>query len=85
MSESSPEYAGRYLPKSINGIDVLYRSWKKLETLASGKMSPVPHSEKRLLVELRTYLRSLMTMQNHTSNLVYVVSLAAGKATGSSL
>lgn len=33
------------------------------------------HAEKRLLVELDRYLRRLMTSQDVTSNLVYVVSL----------
>jgi hypothetical protein len=32
--------------------------------------APPGHAEKRMLRELTTYLRGLMTMQNHTSNLV---------------
>ena len=37
------------------------------------------HAEKRVLRELSTYLRGLMTMQKQTSNMVYVVSLGTAR------
>jgi hypothetical protein len=55
---------------------VVYRSWKQVVRLAE-RCRPTVHAEKRILTELTTYLRGLMTMQNHTSNLVYVVSLGS--------
>ena len=75
VSECTPDYAAPpRIPESIGGVPVIYRSWKQVVQLAA-RCSPSAHAEKRLLRELTTYLRGLMTMQNHTSNMVYVVSL----------
>lgn len=43
------------------------------------------HAEKRLLLELHRYLKGLMTMQNLTSNEVYVVALGQDPPDWSSL
>jgi hypothetical protein len=40
------------------------------------------HAEKRILTELLTYFRGLMTMQNVDSNWVYVVSLGSDTPKG---
>lgn len=77
ISECTPEYAAPpTLPVEIAGVPVVHRSWRQLVKLA-GSCNPSGHAEKRLLRELTAYLRGLMTMQNHTSNMVYVVSLGA--------
>jgi hypothetical protein len=74
-SECSPAYATKYLPKSINGIPVLYRDWKHIGMLAGRCRPSATHAEKRLLIEITNYLGSLMTMQIQESNLVYVIAL----------
>jgi hypothetical protein len=76
-AEASPEFVKGKLPTKVGGnVPVHYRSWRQVERLvretANGSGS---HAEKRLLRELASYLRGLMTMQNVRSNLVYVVSL----------
>lgn len=74
VSECTPEFAQPQLPDAIEGVPVVYRSWKQIVQLAQG-CEPSAHAEKRILRELSTYLRGLMTMQKQTSNMVYVVSL----------
>jgi hypothetical protein len=66
----------RELPDEIDGVPVSYVPWKRIAELASGiAATSRSHAEKRLLLELHSYLKGLMTMQNVTSNLVYVVAL----------
>lgn len=77
VSECTPEFAQPQLAPAIDGVPVVYRSWKQIVQLAEG-CAPSAHAEKRILRELSTYLRGLMTMQKHTSNAVYVVSLGTG-------
>lgn len=77
MAECSPEFAKQHLPDEVAGVEVLYRSWKQLTQLVTATATHGGHAEKRLLRELVRYLRGLMTMQNTTSNLVYVVSLGS--------
>ena len=74
VSECSPEFAEPQVPSTIDGVPVAYRSWKQIVQLAEGCAASA-HAEKRILRELSTYLRGLMTMQKQTSNMVYVVSL----------
>ena len=51
-------------------------SWSRLAGLVATTAAETrSHAEKRLLRELHRYLRRLMTAQNVTSNLVFVVSL----------
>ena len=77
VSECSPEFAAPpRLPRKVMGVPVEYRSWRQIVRLAES-CAPSVHAEKRIVRQLTTYLRGLMTMQNHTSNLVYVVSLGA--------
>ncbi len=64
------------LPSSIDGVPVSYLPWSLVADLvAETAESTSRHAEKRLLHELLAYLKGLMTMQNPTSNLVYVVAL----------
>jgi hypothetical protein len=76
FAEAPPEFAHQRLPKRVQGVPVVYRSWRQVEALAAQAASDARrHREKRLLRDLSRYLRGLMTMQNVQSNLVYVVSL----------
>jgi hypothetical protein len=76
ISECTPEFAEPRLPTAVAGVPVVYRSWRQIVKLTEA-CNPSGHAEKRILRELTTYLRGLMTMQNQVSNLVYVVSLGA--------
>jgi hypothetical protein len=77
VSECSAQYPPVVaLPESIDGVRVCHIGWARIAALvelAAGQTRSA--AEKRLLGELHRYLRGLMTMQNTTSNLVYVVTL----------
>jgi hypothetical protein len=75
-AEASADFVTGKLPGAVAGVPVLYRSWREIETLVSSAANDSRrHAEKRLLRDLSRYLKGLMTMQNVSSNLVYVVSL----------
>jgi hypothetical protein len=75
-AEASADFVVGKLPPTVAGVPVLYRSWREIEALVSSTASSARHhAEKRLLRDLSRYLRGLMTMQDVSSNLVYVVSL----------
>ncbi len=78
MTECSPEFAARHLPPAVKSFPILHRSWKQVHQLAKAGTAKGTHAEKRLLLELTGYLEGLMSTQNQTSNLVYVVSLSSG-------
>jgi hypothetical protein len=74
LSECSPNYANEHLwPKGIRNVPVLHRSWKELRDMTRHSLRHGSHAQKRLLEELRNYLEGLMTMQNQTSNEVFLV------------
>ncbi len=77
VAECAPYYLPvNALPNEIDGVPVSYVPWKRVAELTSATAAASrSHAEKRLLVELHVYLKGLMTMQNVTSNLVYVVAL----------
>lgn len=77
VSECSLDYPPvAELPETIGAIPVRYLPWARVATVVAETADAVgSHAEKRLLRELHTYLRSLMTMQNVTSNLAYVLAL----------
>lgn len=75
MSECSPQYADNQLPDSIDGIPIKHRSWEQISKLAERCANKGSHADKRLLREFHKYLGGLISMQNQTSNLVYVVSV----------
>ena len=75
MSECSSEYVDQYPVKNVGGFRVIHISWKDIDSLCNAK--PSNHAEKRLLQQLRTYMRRIVSMQRVESNLVYVVSLGA--------
>ena len=75
-AEASAEFVDGKLPDAVAGVPVLYRSWREIEALVTSAATVSRrHAEKRLLRDLSRYLKGLMTMQNVSSNLVYVVSL----------
>lgn len=75
-AEASADFVAGKLPPTVAGVPVLYRSWQEIEALVSSTASGSRRrAEKRLLRDLSRYLKGLMTMQDVSSNLVYVVSL----------
>jgi hypothetical protein len=58
------------------GIAVKSMSWRAFIRVARSAALLGTHAEKRLLLELIEYLDGATSMQNQTSNLVYVVSLS---------
>jgi len=83
LSECSREYAVMHLAATkINGVQIAPISWKEIADVARKARKGSTHAGKRLLSELLTYFRGLMTMQNVDSNWVYVVSLGSGTPSG---
>ncbi len=86
LSECSEEYAKCNLPFSeVNGIPVKHLSWNKIYGLADVAKEKSNNIQKKILEELKTYLRGIMKMQTKDSNWVYVVSLAKGSPEGCSI
>lgn len=83
MSECSAEFAAIHLVPEIDGIPVVHLGWRDLERLTHSKRGT--HAEKRLLGELRAYLRRIVRMQDQESNLVYLVSLSSERPEWSTL
>jgi hypothetical protein len=83
MSGCSKEYAEQLLRKPIWKMPVQHMSWKEVEDLLHNLKGT--HAEKRLISELRAYLRRIIKMQDQNSNKVYVVSLGAGIPKGSKI
>ena len=75
MAECSDEYArfGLHLRRYIAGIKIIYLSWRDVFDFCLPS-SACTHAEKRLLTELRVYLRRIVSMQDQESNQVYVIA-----------
>lgn len=71
--------------REVEGYEVDVLSYEEIHKLIEQSHPKGANAEKRLLVELRTYLETLITMQDKTSNMVWVVSLGDGYASFSSL
>lgn len=83
LSECSREYALVHLAATtINGVEIVPISWKNVSDIACRARQRASHAEKRILTELITYFRGLMTMQNIDSNRVFVVSLGSNVPEG---
>lgn len=80
MSDCSKDFAHLDLVKSVDGIEVIHLSWNELANIANS--SEGNHSEKRLLRDLSSYLRTVGSLQNTYSNMAYVVSLGRGSMGG---
>ena len=73
MSDCSSTFASLHLPTKIAGVELCYFGWRDMEAFTHGGKT---HAEKRLLADLRIYLRTVATMQDPRSNMVYVVALS---------
>jgi hypothetical protein len=74
------------LPESLGGVPISYLPWKRIAHIATTTATASSgHAEKRLLAELTSYLKGLMTMQDVISNMVYVVVLGQDPLRWSSL
>jgi hypothetical protein len=87
ISECSAEFADPRLPAQAGGVPVDYLPWSRVVQIVRdvAETGGVGHAEKRLLRELLRYLKGVMTLQDPTSNMVYVVSLGAAELFGSGL
>ena len=86
LSECSQTYANLYLPfHEVNGIPVSHLSFSEVYQMAKAARSASNHEQKHLLDEFTEYLGGVMTMQNKTSNWVYVVALSHGYYEGCEL
>ncbi len=84
VSECSQEYARHNLPFSCtdNGIPVSHFSWKDLKQLTDSARADANNEQKHLLEEFSVYLGGIMSMQNKSSNYVYVVALSSQNIPG---
>lgn len=64
-----------HLPKSVGGIPIKPISWSEFKQLARRASCFSNQLQKQLLRQFLNYLSRATAMQNHQSNLVYVVSL----------
>lgn len=77
LSECSPKYAAKWLPKATqNGTPVMHCSYKDIYKIAQESYSQSNHAQKRMLDEFCNYMGEWLTMQRVNSNWVYVVSLS---------
>lgn len=76
MSECSIEYAVNYLPKAIDGIEIMHLSWKDVFNCARKARENSNNAGRKILDELCRYLEGVVGMQNYLSNEVYCVALS---------
>ncbi len=76
-SECSNTYARLFLPRKVKGIPVRHISWREiLDICQRSKRDASSFQEKSWLSQFSDYLKGIATMQDVTSNEVYVVSLS---------
>jgi hypothetical protein len=86
VSEASQEYAkANFDIKQVEGIEVIFISWKDIYNYSRQAIKQSSHAEKRLLKELNNYLETIMTMKKNDSNWAYVVALGNGTPKGSKI
>jgi hypothetical protein len=74
VSECSPRWASSRLPNDVAGVPVRYLRWSDVAAIVEDIAGTGGgHAERRLLREFVRYLKGLMTMQDPSSNLVFVV------------
>lgn len=75
-SDREEQWLTRHVPDYVKQVEVQAISWKRFQKMASDCVAKATvHSEKRLLSQLIGYLKKVTTMQNQTSNRVYVVAI----------
>lgn len=76
-SDRNERWLQQRIKPEVDGVEVRAISWKQFQNMANDCVTKASkHSEKRLLRQLIGYLEKVTTMQNQTSNLVYVVSVS---------
>lgn len=83
VAECSSAWATARLPTAVGGVPVVYVSWEEVAAMVEAVAAAARTAEKRLLREFVRYLKGLMTMQDPTSNMVFVVSLGLDDLFGS--
>lgn len=79
VSAADQTYAARKQATSLDGVSVVHRSWGDLHRLAGRAYAATASLREKLWLEqLISALSEYRTMQQHASNLVYVVALARG-------
>ncbi len=74
-SDRREQWLAQHVPDHVKQVEVQAISWNQFQNMANDCMAKTSkHSEKSLLRQLIGYLKKVTTMQNQTSNLVYVVS-----------
>jgi len=83
LSRCSPEYVRSRLPRVVgDGVAVRHVSWDEIRQLLDNARSTASYRERWLMDELSTHIEGEGIMERNESNLVYVVSLAAGTPDG---
>jgi hypothetical protein len=76
MSECSQSYAApRLRTMRLGGTPISHISWQQLYNAAQKACSRATSSERRILLDLDDYMRTIMSSQPVTSNLTYVLAL----------
>lgn len=76
-SDREEQWLAQQVPDQVKQVEVQAISWTQFQRMANDCVTKASkHSEKRLLRQLVEYLGKVTTMQNQTSNLVYVVSVS---------
>ena len=76
QSDRKGEWLRREVPQEVGGVRVQAISWHDVMKIAGAAQEAARHAGKRLLGEFIDYLSEVSSMQDQTSNLVYVVSLS---------
>lgn len=76
QSDRNNEWLRRNVPRYVEEIPVHALSWAEVRRSAEEAAVEASHAGKRALQQFIDYLNSVASMQNHTSNWVYVVSLS---------
>lgn len=80
VSAADRDYADRNQVSVLDGVPVEHRSWSDLRQLAKhSKKKTKSLSEKLWLEQLISALSEYCTMQQYSSNLVYIVALSRGR------
>lgn len=80
VSAADRDYAGRNQASELDGVPVVHRSWGELHRLAKRSYAATQSIREKLWLEqLISALSEYRTMQQHSSNLVYIVALSRGR------
>ncbi len=77
FTDCSPDYNQAFFTNyEVEGYPINVLSYRQIYDMVRKAQPEGSNAEKRLLIDLRTYLKTLITMQDKTSNMVWVVSLS---------